>query len=57
MFKFVGLDTTRRGYRAVYPLHPPYSQGLSAAVIQAFADQVPPALQAQVFQKLSMVGF
>ena len=57
IYQLVGHETMQRAYRAIYPLRPPYGSPPSPSVIQAFLGQVPPALQAQVSDKLAKVGF
>lgn len=57
IYQAVGHDVMSRAYRAIYPLSPPYAQALAQGVIQAFVAQVPPALQAQVAEKLGRVRF
>jgi hypothetical protein len=48
LYQLVGLTVMRSGYRAVYQLKPPYGQVLPENCKQAFVDQAPEALKAQV---------
>ena len=57
VYQLVGLETMKRGYRAMYPLRPPYGQGIPQNAINAFVSEVPELLKAQVADKLSRVGF
>lgn len=57
VYQLVGLETMKRGYRAMYPLRPPYGQAIPQNVINAFVAEVPDSLKAQVADKLSRVGF
>lgn len=55
IYQAIGFDEMSRGYRAIYPLRPPYGSPLSADVIQAFANQVSAAQRAFVMAKLARV--
>ena len=57
VYQLVGLETMKRGYRAMRALQPPYGQGIPANVINAFVAEVPEPLKAQVADKLGRVGF
>ena len=57
VYQLIGHDAMARAYRAIRPLSPPYGSPLSAAVIQAFVGQVPPAQQSQVTEKLGRITF
>jgi hypothetical protein len=52
IYQAIGFDEMSRAYRAIYPLHP---GALSAAMIQAFANQVNAAQRAFVIEKLGQV--
>ena len=56
VYQLVGLETMKRGYRAMGPLNPPYGQGIPASVINAFVAEVPDSLKAQVADKLGSGG-
>lgn len=55
IYQAIGFDEMSRGYRAIYPLRPPYGSPLSAEVIQAFANQVSAAQRAFVLAKLARI--
>jgi hypothetical protein len=57
VYLLMGHDAMSRGYRAAYPLRPPYGEPIPPAVQQAFADQAPPELRAAVLEKLGRVTF
>ena len=57
VYQLVGLETMKRGYRAMYPQRPPYGGPIPANAINAFVAEVPDSLKAQVAEKLSRVGF
>jgi len=48
VYRLVGRDSMARAFRVVYPLNPPYGQPLSSACKQAFVDQAPEDVKAQV---------
>ena len=57
VYQLIGHETMRNAFRAVRPLRPAYGSPLSAAVIQAFVDQVPDALKSKVAAKLARITF
>jgi hypothetical protein len=48
IYQLIGLGATRGAYRTVYQLKPPYGQVLPENCKQAFVDQAPEPLKAQV---------
>jgi hypothetical protein len=48
IYQLIGLGATKSAYRTVYQLKPPYGQVLPENCKQAFVDQAPEALKAQV---------
>lgn len=48
VYQLIGLGATQGAYRTVYQLKPPYGQVLPGNCKQAFVDQAPEALKAQV---------
>jgi hypothetical protein len=57
VYRLIGRDAMARAYRTIYPLNPPYGQALSAACKQAFIDQAPPGVKAQVTALINDVVF
>ena len=57
VYQLIGPSAMARAYRKVYPLYPLYGQPLSAECKQAFIDQAPSALKAQVADKMAMVTY
>jgi hypothetical protein len=57
VYQAIGHIAMARGYRAMYPLRPPYGRPLADDVIEAFLAEVPPLLRAQVAAKLARVTF
>lgn len=57
VYQLIGRDAMANAYRTIYPLRPPYGVPLSAECKQAFIDQAPAALKAQVAAKMAMVTF
>ena len=57
VYQLVGLEAMKRGYRAMYPLRPPYGGPIPVSSINAFVAEMPEALRAQVAEKLGRVGF
>ena len=57
VYQLIGPSAIASAYRKVYPLYPPYGQPLSAECKQAFIDQAPSALKAQVADKMAMVTY
>jgi hypothetical protein len=57
VYRLIGPGAMSRAYQAVYPLRPPYGQPLSAAVQQAFVDEAPDAVRAQVADLVGRVTF
>jgi hypothetical protein len=55
VYIWIGHDAMVRAYRTIYTLRPPYGQPLGADSKQAFVDQAPAALKAQVADKLVKV--
>lgn len=53
VYQLIGLPAMQRAYQALFELGPAYGQPLPAACKQAFVDQAPDALKAQV---QSLVG-
>lgn len=56
VYQLIGYDAMSFAYRAVWSMHPPYGQPLSAQAKQAFVDRAPDALEAQVAAKMEKVG-
>jgi hypothetical protein len=48
VYKLIGLPAMQQAYRNIYQLKPPYGQPLSEPCKQAFVDQSPEPLKAQV---------
>ena len=57
VYQLVGLEAMKRGYRAMYPLRPPYGGPIPVSSINAFVAELPEALRVQVAEKLGKVGF
>jgi len=55
--ELIGHDAMARAYRTLYLLRPPYGQLLTSAMKQAFVDQAPAALRAQVADKAEQIGY
>jgi hypothetical protein len=57
VYQLIGPSAMARAYRTVYPFHPPCGAPLPASSKQAFIDQAPSALTAQVADKMAMVTY
>jgi hypothetical protein len=57
VYQWIGWDSMVRAYRTIYTLRPPYGQPLGAESKQAFVDQAPASLKAQVADKLAKVTY
>jgi len=57
VYQLIGPSAMARAYRTVYPLYPPCGAPLPASSKQAFIDQAPSALKAQVADKMAMVTY
>jgi hypothetical protein len=57
VYQLIGRDAMSRAYKAVRVLNPPYGQPLSQQCQQAFVDQAPGSLKAQVADKMSKIVY
>jgi hypothetical protein len=57
VYQLIGPSAMARAYRTVYPFHPPCGAPLPDSSKQAFIDQAPSALKAQVAEKMAKVTY